>query len=852
MSKNVVIVESPAKAKTIEKFLGKDYVVKSSFGHIRDLVKKNYGIDLENNYEPQYEVMPDKKKIVAELKKEVQGADSVLLASDEDREGEAIAWHLFEVLKLKNKTTKRIVFNEITKEAILKAVANPGTINLDLVNAQQARRVLDRLVGFELSSVLWKKVKSSLSAGRVQSVAVRLLVDREREIMNFVPEASFRITSDFIVSDNNKILPAVLNARFTEEADVNKFFETCGKLQFSVASVETKPSKRTPAPPFTTSSLQQEAGRKLGFPVAKTMRVAQTLYESGHITYMRTDSVNLSQTSLDATKQAVLNDYGDKYYKLRTYKTKSKGAQEAHEAIRPTYIQNETVDGTYDEVRLYELIRKRTMACQMSDALFEKTNIDITAQSCKHKFEANGEVLIFDGFIRAYQVEDDSKDTENQILPKVKQGEVLGVKKMDAVQKYTKHAARYTEATLVRQMEELGIGRPSTYAPTISTIQNRGYVVKEDRTGTERNYIHIEFKGGTIARKVKSETVGTEKGKLFPTEIAMVVTDFLSENFKDILDYNFTADVETRFDEIASGKIVWQKMIDKFYKDFQKQVSKTVEEADRNDGERILGIDPVSGKNVSARLARFGPVVQLGEKTETEKPQYANLAKGQHLETITLEEALELLNTSGEGRFIGVHPESGKNIYARMARFGAVVQLGDSVPETKAKPKTRSKSKTKVEETPEPEVEKPVYASLLKTMSIETLTLEQALDLLRLPRTLGAYEGKTVTVADGRFGPYVKHDGKFASLKKTDNPMTINLERAIELLIEKAKKDVDKLIKTFPNDADMKIMKDRWGKPCIFHKKSYFRIAKGDPESMTYEDCVKIVEAETKPKTKKK
>ncbi len=846
MAKNVVIVESPAKAKTIEKFLGKDYVVKSSFGHIRDLVKKNYGIDIENNYEPQYEVMPDKKKVVAELRKEVQSADSVLLASDEDREGEAIAWHLFEVLKLNKKETKRIVFNEITKEAILNAVANPGKINLDLVNAQQARRVLDRLVGFELSSVLWKKVKSSLSAGRVQSVAVKLLVDREREIMTFEPEVDFRVSADFIVSEDLKILPSVLNVRFKTETEVTQFFGSCGLKQFSVASVETKPAKRTPAPPFTTSSLQQEAGRKLGFPVAKTMRVAQTLYEAGHITYMRTDSVNLSQTAINATKQTVIETYGEKYYKLRTYKTKSKGAQEAHEAIRPTYIQNETVEGTYDEVRLYDLIRKRTMACQMSDALFEKTSIDIIAEGCKNKFIATGEVLIFDGFIRAYQIEEDTNEEDNQILPRVKQGELLKLKKMDAVQKFSKHAARYTEATLVRKMEELGIGRPSTYAPTISTIQNRGYVVKEDRQGTTRNYIHFEYKNGTLNRKEKSEIIGTEKNKLFPTDIAMVVTDFLTENFENILNYNFTAAVETKFDDIASGKIVWQTMIDKFYKDFQKQVSKTVEEADRNDGERILGTDPKSGKQISVRLARFGPVVQLGDKTETDKPQYANLQKGQHLETLTLEEALELLNSAGEGRLIGVHPESGKNIYARMARFGAVVQLGDSVPESSEK---KSKSKTK-KDTKEiaSEDDKPVYASLLKGMTIETLTLEQAIDLLRLPRTLGNYEGKTISVADGRFGPYVKHDGKFASLKKTDNPMTINLERAIELLTDKKQKDADKLIKTFPNDADMKIMKDRWGKPCIFHKKKYFRIPKGDPAELTYEDCQKIIEAETKKK----
>lgn len=825
MAKNLVIVESPAKAKTIEKFLGKDFSVKSSYGHIRDLVKKNYGIDVENNYEPKYAVMPDKKKVVGELKKQIKDAQTILLASDEDREGEAIAWHLYEVLKLKTKNAKRIVFNEITKSAINKAVANPGDINFNLVNAQQARRVLDRLVGFDLSAVLWKKVKSSLSAGRVQSVAVRLLVEREREIMNFKPKSDYKLQADFIVPETDDKLEAELDKRLPDEDTVKNFLENCKSGKFEVDAVEKKPTKRKPAPPFTTSSLQQTAGRKLGFSVSKTMRVAQRLYESGKITYMRTDSFNLSKAALASAAEVINDNFGEKYLKIRNYQTKTKGAQEAHEAIRPTSLNQTKVSSSYDEQRLYELIRQRTLASQMSEALFEKTNIKIKNPNCKESFKATGEVLIFDGFLKVYKIK-----TENQILSPVKKGQKLELSQIEATQKFSKHPPRYTEAALVKQLEELGIGRPSTYAPTISTIQNRGYVIKEDREGFKRDYISLNLKEGKISRKKRKETYGTEKGKLFPTDIAMVVTDFLSENFTEILDYNFTAEVEKQFDEIASGKMVWQKMIDKFYKNFNKQVKHTVEHADRNDGERILGTEPETGKQVSVRIARFGPVVQLGQKTETEKPKYVNLNKDQHLETISLEEALELLKNGGEGRYLGKHPETGENIYARMARYGAVVQMGESDGD-----------------------EKPKFASLLKGMQLDTVSLDEAVELLKLPRTLGKYENKVVVTAIGRFGPYVRHDGKFASLKKEDSPLTITLKRAIELIEEKRKKDAARIIKAFDKDKDLKIMYDRWKKPCIHYKKKYYRLAKNvKPEKLTYEDCLKIVEKESKKKKKKK
>ena len=733
MGKNLVIVESPAKAKTIEKFLGKDYIVKSSFGHIRDLVKKDFGIDTKNNYKPTYEVMADKKKIVAELRKQVKIADSVLLASDEDREGEAIAWHLFEVLKLKNKDTKRIVFNEITKTAIVNAVENPGTLNLDLVNAQQARRILDRLVGFELSSVLWKKVKSSLSAGRVQSVSVRLIVEREREIINFKSQFSFKVTANFIV-DNENVLETELNHKFKTEKELIDFINKTKDSNYKVEAIDKKPGKRSPAPPFTTSSLQQEASRKLGFPVSKTMRVAQHLYESGKITYMRTDSVNLSKLALGTIKKEIFSEYGEKYYKGRNFKTKAKGAQEAHEAIRPTYIDNKSVDASMDEKRLYDLIRKRALASQMSEAIFEKTTINVAISDSDKKYHAVGEVLIFDGFLKAYSTE--GKGVKSTFLPAVDKNQALKLDEIKGVQKFTKHSARYTEASLVKRMEELGIGRPSTYAPTIYTIQKRGYVVKEDREGEDRKYTEITYKN-EIKKQEKTEKFGTEKNKLFPTDIGMVVTDFLSEHFNNILDFNFTADVEKQFDDIAEGKIVWHKMIDNFYKEFHVKVEETIKNSERNTGERILGKDTKSGLQVSVRIGKYGPIAQLGDGEGEEKPKFASLNKNQHLETITLEEALELLENSANGRLLGTDPETGKNIYARFARFGAVVQLGESS-----------------------DKDKPKFASLLGGMKLDTITLEQAIDLLRLPRDVGMYENKKVVAAVGRFGPYFFEKGR--------------------------------------------------------------------------------------------
>lgn len=830
MSKNLVIVESPAKAKTIEKYLGKEYTVKSSYGHIRDLVKKNSGIDVDNNYKPEYTILNDKKKIIAELKKDVKKAECILLASDEDREGEAIAWHLYEVLGLKNKNTKRIVFNEITKDAIKNAVDNPGDININLVNSQQARRILDRLVGFELSSVLWKKVKSKLSAGRVQSVAVRLLVEREREIINFKPESSFKISAVFLSVDNdekNFKFSAELSTKFKKEEDVLNFLKSLKNPVFTVEKIEKKPGKRSPAAPFTTSSLQQEASRKLGFPVGKTMRVAQKLYESGLITYMRTDSVNLSNLALSAAEKFIVSEFGEEYHKRRNYKTKSKGAQEAHEAIRPTYIQNKTIKAAYDEIRLYDLISKRTIASQMSDAQFEKTNVNINVSNNDYMFIASGEVITFPGFLKIYS--DKIQDNDKEILPLLKKGQILQLEKIDAVQQYSKYPPRYSEAALVKQLEDKGIGRPSTYAPTISTIQNRGYVIKENREGVKKDFIHYIYKGD-IKKNIESKQYGAEKGKLFPTDVAMVVTDFLTDNFENIIDYSFTANVEQEFDGIAEGKIVWYKMIDKFYKDFHYKVEDTIKHAERKTGEKILGTDPKSGKQVSVRIGRYGPVVQLGSQENEDKLQFASLGKEHHIETIALEEALELLENTGSGRLLGKDPDTGKNIYARFARYGAVVQLGEAN-----------------------DKEKPQYASLLKGMTIDTITIEEAKELFKLPRDVGNYEDKKVVAAVGRFGPYLRHDSKFISLKKEDNPLTVNINRAIELIEEKREKDKKRLIKDFGKENDVVIIKDRWGKPCIYHKKKYFRLsAKVDAKKLTLEDCLEIIAKELPDKKQNK
>lgn len=835
MSKNIVIVESPAKAKTIEKFLGKDYVVKSSFGHIRDLVKKNFGIDIENDFAPIYEVMPDKKKVVAELKKQIKDADLILLASDEDREGEAIAWHLYEVLNLKNKNSKRIVFNEITKDAIVEAVKNPRGIDINLVNAQQARRVLDRLVGFELSSVLWKKVKASLSAGRVQSVAVKLIVEREREIINFKTKTYYKVYAFFSVMEDNgdvKEFKAELSRKFNAEEEVVDFYKKFGNSDHKVSEVDVKPGKKSPSPPFTTSSLQQEASRKLGFPVSKTMRVAQNLYEAGHITYMRTDSLNLSDTALKSAHGIIISEYGKKYYKKRTFKVKSKGAQEAHEAIRPTNFNIQTIDGSFDERRLYDLIRKRTLASQMSDAVFEKTNIKINIPESEYFYSASGEMLMFDGFLKVYINSSEDENNKKAFLPILKVGQRLEMKFSEAIQKFTKHLPRYTEAALVKKLEELGIGRPSTYAPTISTIQNRGYVLKEDREGKKRKYKTVIF-DKEINIIEKEETAGTEKSKIFPTDIGMVVTDFLSENFDEIIDYNFTAKVESEFDTISLGKKEWQKMIKNFYEKFHKQVENTIKFSERNTGERILGNDPENGNEISVRIGRFGPVVQSVNKENDDKPHFASLKKEQHIETITLEEALDLIKKPSSGRLLGTDPLSGKNVYTRIARYGAIAQIGENE-----------------------DVEKPRFAPLLKGMSVDNITIDQALELFKLPRELGTFEEKTVTVAVGRFGPYVKHNSLFASLKKDDNPLTIDIERAIVLIKEKRQKDKDRLIKEFPENEKLKIIKDRWGRPCIFFERKYYNIADiKNPNKLTLEKCLEIVEknkSKTSKKTKKK
>ena len=764
MVKNLVIVESPAKAKTIEGFLGKEYNVKSSYGHVRDLAKKGLAIDVENKFTPQYEVLPDKKDVIAELKKLAKGADTVWLATDEDREGEAISWHLFETLNLSNDKTKRIVFHEITKPAIMRAIETPRKIDKNLVDAQQARRILDRLVGFEISPVLWKKVKPSLSAGRVQSVAVRLIVERERAVMDFKVTSSFKITANFEVGGNS-VLKAELPKRFATVQEAENFLKKCIGASFAIEKLETRPAKKSPSAPFTTSTLQQEASRKLGFSVAQTMVVAQKLYESGKISYMRTDSVNLSETALASAKEEIINSYGKEYVYTRQYKTKAKGAQEAHEAIRPTYMNHHTVKGDSSEQRLYEMIWKRTIASQMSDAQLEKTTATINISTTDDKLVAEGEVLKFDGFLKVYFESTDEEEEEAQsgMLPPLKVGEKLNLQEITATERFTHHPPRYTEASLVKKLEELGIGRPSTYAPTISTIQKRGYIVKEERQGTERTYNVLTLSDSNIRKETRSEITGAEKNKLFPTDIGMVVNDFLVEHFKNILDYNFTAKVEKEFDEIAEGQIVWNKMIDIFYKNFHKTVEVTLENSERASGERKLGIDPLSKKPVYARIGRFGPLVQLGDSDGEEKPKYASLRADQRLEQITLQEALELF---------------------------------------------------------------------------------------KLPREVGNYEDADMSVNIGRFGPYIKHKSAFYSLKKEDDPFTIEKDRAIELIEAKRKADREKVIKTFEANKEVQILNGRWG-PYICIGKNNYKIPKDkDPSVLSLEDCLSI--AAEAPVTKSK
>ena len=773
MQKNLVIVESPAKAKTIEKFLGKDFKVLSSYGHIRDLKTKEFSIDIEHNYAPQYEIPADKKKLVAELKSEAKASEVIWLASDEDREGEAISWHLSEVLKLKPESTRRIVFHEITKTAILHAIETPRAIDMNLVNAQQARRVLDRIVGFQLSPILWKKVKPALSAGRVQSVAVRLIVEREREINDFVPEASFRVVANFLLPDGTTLLKAELNRRFKTAEEVHDFLEICRNATFTIEDISRKPVRKSPAPPFTTSTLQQEAARKLGFSVTQTMVLAQKLYESGLITYMRTDSFNLSDLALGTAKETILSTFGEKYYKFRRYHTKSKGAQEAHEAIRPTYIANAEIKGTEQEKRLYDLIRKRTIACQMADAELERTTISVSIGGVSEKFVATGEVVVFDGFLQVYHESTDDeneKEQENGLLPRVELNEVLQMQEITATERFTLRPPRYTEASLVRRLEELGIGRPSTYAPTIQTIQNRGYVVKGDKEGTTRSFTVITLNCKGIKESQKSEITGADRNKLVPTDIGAVVNDFLMAYFPLVMDYNFTANVEKEFDAIAEGEADWTKVIDHFYKIFHPIVEEaTTLRTEHKVGERLLGTDPKSGKPVFVKLGKFGSMVQIGDSKagDDEKPQFATLMKGQSIDTITLEEALKLFD---------------------------------------------------------------------------------------LPRTLGEYEGKTVVAAVGRFGPFIRHDGKFVSIPKNLNPISITLDEAIELIQQKREKDEQRFIKKFDEEPELEILNGRYG-PYIAYKGTNYKIPKSGhtPAEMTLEECMDIIKkTEEKPVKKKR
>ena len=775
MPKNLVIVESPAKAKTIESYLGKDYVVASSYGHVRDLPKGDKAVDIENGFLPTYQVSPDKKEVISQLKKLVKDSDLIFLASDDDREGEAISWHLKEELKLDDQKTRRIVFREITKNAILNAIKSPRGIDLDLVNAQQARRILDRLVGYELSPVLWKKIKRGLSAGRVQSVAVRLVVERERDIKKFTPKSSFKVSAEFLV-DKASILKADLPRKFDTEEEAQRFLEACREADFSIRSMEKKPVKKSPAPPFTTSTLQQEASRKLSFSVSQTMTLAQRLYEAGKISYMRTDSTNLSEEAVEGASAEIVNSYGDSYLQKRKFKTKSEGAQEAHEAIRPTNFSVSKVKGEKNEQRLYELIWKRAVASQMSDAQIERTLVQIgidfknpgllktedkSPEDFPDYFSATGEVIKFDGFLKVYiESTDDEENDEDRkgMLPPIKEGQKLKLDFMKAKEGFTRHPPRYTEASLVKKLEEMGIGRPSTYAPTISTVQKRGYVLKEDRMGKERQYKELTLtdEDKKIENRTLTEITGTEKKKLFPTDVAMVVNDFLTEYFENIIDYSFTARVEKEFDEIAHGKKQWDSMIEDFYKHFHPKVESS-EQIDRSEvqNDRLLGDDPKTGLPVIARLGKFGPMVQMGASDGEEKPKYASLRKGQFIETITLEEAL---------------------------------------------------------------------------------------DLFKLPRELGAYEGEMVTANIGRFGPYVRHNNLFVSLPREDDPFTVELDRAIELIEAKKKADAEKYIKVFDENPDVQVLNGRWG-PYIKVGRKNVKIPKDkEPDALTLEECLELAE----------
>ena len=772
MQKNLVIVESPAKAKTIEKFLGDDYKVLSSYGHIRDLKKKEFSIDVANGYQPTYEIPEDKKKLVKELKSEAKKADMVWLASDEDREGEAISWHLYEVLGLSPAKTKRIVFHEITKSAILKAIENPRDIDVNLVNAQQARRVLDRIVGFELSPVLWRKVKPALSAGRVQSVAVRLIVEREREVNGFVSESWYKVTAVFEVpgEDGEKTeVKAELGSRFKTKEEAHSFLNICKNASFKITDIVTRPSKKSPAPPFTTSTLQQEAARKLGFSVSQTMVIAQHLYESGQITYMRTDSVNLSDLALSTSRQAITLLMGENYVKTRQFATKTKGAQEAHEAIRPTYMASETIHGTAQEQKLYELIWKRTIASQMADAELEKTTATISVSNSNEVFIATGEVITFDGFLRVYKESYDDEyeqEDESRLLPPLSVGQVLEHSAISATQRFTLCPPRYTEASLVRKLEELGIGRPSTYAPTISTIQQRGYVEKGNKEGVKRDFDVLVLKGSKITETTRNEMTGNEKAKLLPTDVGIVVNDFLMDYFPTIMDYNFTASVEKEFDEVADGEKEWTGMMDAFYQDFHPLVDKTMNtKTEHKVGERILGTDVVSGKPVSVKIGRYGPIIQIGTVDDEEKPRFAQLPKG---------------------------------------------------------------------------------------MTLETITLEEALDCFKLPRVLGDFEEKSVSVGVGKFGPYVRHDNAFVSIPKDVDPMSVTLDDAVALIRAKREATENKIIKTFEEEPRLQILNGRYGPYIAFEKKNYKIPENVEPRDLDLPTCFKVIELQKmKGETKK-
>lgn len=821
MAKNLVIVESPAKAKTIERFLGKDFKVESSFGHIADLPTKELGVDVENNFEPKYIVDKEKKVLVKKLKELADKADTIWLASDEDREGEAISWHLVETLNLDKDKTKRIVFNSITKSAIQNAIDNPRDINYNLVNAQQARRVLDRLVGYELSPVLWKKIKPGLSAGRVQSVAVRLIVEREREIEKFNPEASFRVVAEFSNSEGNSF-KARLPQNFETENEAREFLKKNLSAAYRVADLDKKPAKKSPAPPFTTSTLQQEASRKLFFSVSRTMQVAQRLYEAGLITYMRTDSVNLSKEALQAAKATIVENYGQEFSELRNYTGKSKGAQEAHEAIRPTDLSLQSPPVEADQARLYELIWKRTIASQMSDAQLERTNVKISSESFDELFSAQGEVITFEGFLKVYLEGRDDEETEEQdgVLPALEIGEELKNLYITATERFTRPPYRYTEATLVKKLEELGIGRPSTYAPTISTIQNRGYVEKGTVDGHERPYLQLRLDAGKISENQLTETVGSDKGKLVPSDIGMIVNDFLVSHFANILDYNFTAKVEKDFDEIATGDEDWQKVMKEFYKDFHPNVVDVEENAERASGERVLGTDPKTGRQVAVRLGKFGPMVQIGTVEEEEKPLFASLLPDQSLNTITFEEAMELFKLP---RQLGEY--KGEEIEANVGRYGPYVRFGKK------------------------------FVALDQGESAFEVDLERAIELIKAKEKADApiatYQGKDVSKGKGRFGPFIKWDGMFINVNKKYDFDNLSEDDIEELIEAKLKKEAEKLVREWPEEG-IRIEKARWGRHQIIKGRTRVELGKEvDVQTLSLEDVKARLDSKKKTKSGK-